>query len=139
MAYGDLVSYPFPLRFLLISHTWDHYSSWIQHPTKILLSLISSLSLPPLSLPHPYALISLSPFFSLCLFSNLLCVFSHHHVLPALTGFLFLFPVHYVPFPIHYKNYCIRQIKHCTKCEFAVLSIFTSPGLSTGLVVWVCY
>lgn len=51
--------------FPLISHTWDHYSSWNQHPTKNLLSLISSLSLFLLSpLLHPYALISLSPFLS---------------------------------------------------------------------------
>lgn len=71
MAYEDLVSSPppsFPL-LPLISHTWDHYSSWNQHPTKSLLSLISSLSLPPLSTPsicshlclHPSALSFLSP------------------------------------------------------------------------------
>lgn len=56
--------------FPLISHTWDHSSLWNQHPTKTLLSLISSLSSSPI-----HMLSSLRHLFSLCLFSNILHLF----------------------------------------------------------------
>lgn len=72
MVYGDLVSFPLSSSppFPLISHTWDHYSSWNQHPTKTPLSLISSRSSSPI-----HMLSSLCHLFSLCLFYNLLHFF----------------------------------------------------------------
>jgi len=73
--------------FPLISHTWDHYSSWNQHPTKTLLSLISCLSLPPLPLLHPYVPISLSPVF----LPPPSFLWSAYDVLPTQIYFLFIF------------------------------------------------
>lgn len=69
MVYGVLVSSPpsSPLFSLILLHTWHHYSLWNQHPTKILLSLISF----PLTLSHIHM------FSSLCLFSTLLRLRRH--------------------------------------------------------------
>ncbi len=93
----------------LISPTWDHYSLRNQHPTKTLLSLISSLS------PSPIHMLSyLCHFFSLCLFYSLLRLFSCYDILPTWICFsLWLC-----------TSYLLSHVtRHCIKCERVALII----------------